>query len=433
MVDERITLPVGDDPPTGRLIYGVDVLAGLRLLPDNSAHCIVTSPPYWGLRDYGVAACVWGGDPSCAHEWSCETTVRKGGANGRDDMVHRLGLVDDKAPPTEYRRDASSTCTRCGAWCGQLGLEPTPTAYVKHMVDVFSEAHRVLRPDGTLWLNLGDSYNSGPPLSGGRVQAGTLKPKDLAGIPWRVALALQEAGWWLRNDVIWHKSNPMPSPVQDRFNTTHEHLFLLAKSEKYYFDLHAVRVPYTYGAYDDTGTFHPAQTWSDAAAGERKFDNTEGHYGALAMPPRKFGRGLFNPNGKNPGDMWTIPTQPFAGAHFAVWPEAIPERCIRAGTSAHGVCSTCETPWRRVAGNSWQASCSCAGATVQRAVVLDPFSGSGTTGRVAMRLGRDYVGLDLNESYIGMARARLRDEPVPEPPTPPAAGSALDLFAEDEL
>lgn len=552
-MDSVVRLPVGDDPPGARLLYGYDVREGLRRLAAESVHCVATSPPYWGLRDYGTDPSVWGGDPSCEHEWVEEATVRKGSTNGRPDLGSTLASVGSEktlAPGRsndhgdrlgQYREDEHATCLRCGAWRGQLGHEPDPDLYVEHVVEVFREVHRVLRQEGTVWLNLGDTYCSAGgtrtygsfdgavgrgPSPRMRASGPGLKVKDLVGIPWRVALALQADGWWLRNALIWRKENPLPSPVQDRFSCTYENVFLLAKSSRYYFDLDAIRVPYTFGSYDGDGNFTPGQRWLSEDAADRKMSLTEGQLGTHAGPPRKFGRGQFNPSGKNPGDhwvtdedplasvpaehrvallearvreleatlqafrspedVWDAPTQPFPGSHFAVWPQSIPERCIRAGTSEHGCCARCGAPWERVVeredaqGNSspsggkkaaasqevreaggigrldggrraaeqstfhnnprkrvtpervlrgWSATCECGkDAGLARCVVLDPFSGSGTTGRVALRLGRDYVGVDLNESYFPMAAARVRDEPPPDGPTPPEVGSVLDIF-----
>ena len=499
MKDVLVPLPVGDNPPTGRLLYGTDVRDGLRLLEPGSVHMVATSPPYYGLRDYGTAR--WeGGDETCVH------TVRSASAMEGSRRTSTLG--GGKSTVGHAKEGYKNKCGRCGAvrQDEQIGLESSHDLYVEHLVEVFREVRRVLRDDGVVWLNLGDSFAS----TGGTGQSrhwdgrdkntetqsvrrgpsGAIKVKDLMGIPWRVALALQADGWWLRNAITWYKPNPMPSPVQDRLSTTYEQVFLLAKSARYFFDLDAIRVPHTFGTYDAEGAFTPAQTWNEDPEVLRKMDQTEGQLGTMAGPPRKFGRGQYNPGGKNPGDVWSIPTQPFPGSHFAVWPQAIPERCIRAGTSEYGVCSKCGAPWRRVVerddeqGNTsssggkkavasqnlreaggvgrldggrrsmegstfhnnphkrkhpdrtflgWEPACSCKKAEVRRAVVLDPFSGSGTTGRVALRLGRDYVGVDLNEEYLPMAIARLRDDPVPEKPEPPPAGSVLDVFGvEDE-
>ena len=267
-------------------LYLGDALTALQSLPDASINCCVTSPPYFGLRDYGVD--------------------------------------------------------------GQLGSEPSPSEYVAALIAVFSEVRRVLAKDGTLWLNLGDSYYSGRGASTGKDEKSPARrfgvraldrggqewgtPKSLLMIPARVAFALQDDGWILRNDIIWAKPNGMPESVTDRLSTKHEHLFLFSKSRRYYFNLDPIREP-------------------DVVAG--------------------------SPAGRNPGDVWTIPTQPFTEAHFAVFPVEIPRRAIAAGCKPGGV-------------------------------VLDPFSGSGTTGLAAAELGRRYVGIDLNRDYLELSlRTRL--------------------------
>lgn len=301
-------------------LYHGDALAVLADLPDASVDCVVTSPPYFGLRDYGVD--------------------------------------------------------------GQLGAEPSPAEFVAALVDVFREARRVLADDGTLWLNLGDSYYSGkgsptqpdvknearrPPA---RVLdqpgANWAKPKNLLGIPWRVAFALQDDGWILRNDVIWHKSNAMPESVTDRLSNRHEHMFMFSKKPRYWFDLDAIREeqsPVSI-ARATRADMHGKDGWADAYHGN---------------PPTGLARQSERDTsiGRNPGDVWTIATQPFSEAHFATMPPALAERCIQAGCKPGGT-------------------------------VLDPFSGSGTTGLAAGRHGRRYVGVDLNRDYLDLSlRTRL--------------------------
>lgn len=317
-------------------LYHGDALAVLATLPAETVDCVVTSPPYFGLRDYGVP--------------------------------------------------------------GQYGLEPTPAAYVETMRAVFAEVRRVLAPAGTLWLNLGDSYNA---YNGNRGRSATgltrhdplpvvssgfgltdkgLPPKSLIGIPWRVAFALQDDGWILRSDVIWDKPNAMPESVTDRPSTTHEHVFLLAKQPRYHFDLDAIRVPYA----PDTATRYASGYKQPSATIAAQIKGTSAK--------NMFNGDLLgeNPKGRNPGDVWTIPTQPFPAAHFAVMPPALAERCVKAGCKPGGT-------------------------------VLDPFAGSGTTGMVANRLGRRFVGIDLNLKYLDLAlRTRLRqnvliDNPGTEP------------------
>ena len=238
-----------------------DVIDLLRSLPGDSIHCVVTSPPYWGLRDYGLRPVRWGGKARCEHEWEPTRPPRHRGAQGVTGEVSR-----GNAAVAYDASGGGSTCRRCGGWLGQLGLEPTPERFVEHLAEVFDEVRRVLRPDGTLWLNLGDTYATHPSgltgekrwkastLAGrdrtGAEQAGRmdkrapgLKPKDLVGIPWRVAFELQRRGWWLRSDCVWAKPNPMPEAVRDRPTRAHDSVFLLTKSRRYFYDAYAVREP----------------------------------------------------------------------------------------------------------------------------------------------------------------------------------------------
>jgi DNA modification methylase len=433
---------------TWRIFEG-DVRDKLAEFPDASVQCVVTSPPYWGLRDYSVP--------------------------------------------------------------GQIGLEPTPEEYVATMVDVFREVRRVLRDDGTVWLNMGDSYVSNPMQDGrsgpnarvGSTVAGVqrnvsgvrgLKPKDLVAIPWRLAFALQADGWYLRSDIIWAKPNPMPESVTDRPTKAHEYVFLLTKSARYFYDADAVREP-----------LHPIV----AAAAERYANDPSlrdarrmGNIGAA--PDRNDSRktvhvdnnAFVNPAGRNLRSVWNIPTEPFPEAHFATFPKALVEPCIKAGTSEKGCCPGCGAPWVREVerdvpidpgrGNGsklrdadglsaraastaqrrlgqayqdqldenpprtvgWHPSCRCGGdshgdsdirslelveATTARdlsdvpgavllgdapalkpqpipCTVLDPFAGSGTTGVVALRLGRSFIGIELSPEYAAMARRSLETD-----------------------
>lgn len=235
------------DDGTARLLLG-DVREQLRSLPDESVHCVVTSPPYWGLRAYDTEPQVWGGDPNCPHAWGDEVVDRSRATPGVAGSGLTVSGAEHQASSSRF--EARSTfCSGCGAWRGELGLEPTPELYVQHMVDVFREVWRVLRKDGTLWVNMGDSYGmraQGPDRTSGSSENGVgrgprpgvsttriapgLKSKDLVGMPWELALALRRDGWWLRRDIIWHKPNPMPERVDDRCTTSHEYLFHLAKS-----------------------------------------------------------------------------------------------------------------------------------------------------------------------------------------------------------
>lgn len=379
--------------PTFR-VYAGDCLATLRTLPAESVHCVVTSPPYWGLRDYRAK--------------------------------------------------------------GQIGLEPTPLEYVDRLVAVFAEARRVLRGDGTIWLNLGDAYaQSGrgkvgerSTLNGARWCADEatramhargesyrkpppgFKPKDLIGLPWRVAFALQEDGWYLRSDIIWEKPNAMPEPVLDRPTKAHEYLFLLAKSERYFYDAEAVKE-----------RTRSAQSWNSERVlltrGER---SRVGKGRVSGIPWRDEG------SGRNRRSVWSICVAASEEEHFATFPEDLVLPCVRAGTSERGCCSKCGAPLvrqverhRTVDGVpaklppfrntskaapqgltgighgrigsttrtlGWAPSCACE-AVPAPATVLDPFSGSGTTGLVALKQGRSYIGCELNPEYVAMSERRL--------------------------
>lgn len=309
-------------------IINADVLAGLRSIEAESVHCVVTSPPYWGLRDYGVA--------------------------------------------------------------GQIGLERTPEEFIAKLVDVFREVRRVLRPDGTLWLNMGDSYaNDGKwgGSTGGKHAAGLhgesgigrqktftgLKPKDLVGIPWMLAFALRADGWWLRSDIIWSKPNPMPESVTDRPTKAHEYLFLLTKSERYYYDAEAVREPHTDKVFID-GKY--PEGW-----GINKKEWQAPPKDGLAREGYRMKNREYNPLGRNRRTVWSIPSQPYPDAHFATFPEKLVEPCILAGCPEGGT-------------------------------VLDPFGGSGTTGAVAKRLNRRAMLVEINPEYCGMMLRRISPQGV---------------------
>jgi DNA modification methylase len=446
-----------------RIIVG-DALERLTELEAASVQTCVTSPPYWGLRDYGTAT--WeGGDDECDHlppptRASVTSTLKNDGRPNPGAKAY------EAATPTPYRDE----CGKCGAKRidSQLGLEPTPDEYVEKLVDVFRGVWRVLRDDGTLWLNLGDSYAGSWGNQGRKAERGTqrpingemltpvhderypskgsntgtpppgLKPKDLVGIPWRVAFALQADGWYLRSDVIWSKPNPMPESVTDRPTKAHEYLFLLTKSPRYFYDADAIR---------------------------ETFDAPEGPSGRRAIRPgvdtngggqasgEQF-RGYLENAGRNKRSVWTVSTQPYPGAHFATFPPKLIEPCVKAGTPPKA-CGLCGAPWQRQTehgeiqstggsktgarasnmdtvsslGQSAEKGAFNTGEFIQRerittgwtatcehdddsgvAVVLDPFNGAGTTGIVATRLERDYVGIELNPEYADMARRRIHDD-----------------------
>lgn len=403
-----------------RIICG-DAREELRKLPDSSVHMCVTSPPYWGLRDYKIPPTVWGGDDACDHEWGDLREIRdirEETSSGKSRTSDRFygGEETRRFNGNHQKITSGKFCERCGAWAGALGLEPTPDLFVENIVEVFREVRRVLRQDAICWVNLGDSYNAynggaGPGsklsqrASGQRPQLASgyglrdknLKPKDLIGIPWMVAFALRADGWWLRKDVIWAKPNPMPESAKDRPTSSHEHVFMLTKSERYFFDGEAVREnssanPVTVarnnradkgfvGAMDLYGTPHGQSgngtylrggqenangfrggSYVNGTPGPRisvgnkrikipgAWDRGDGAHGTIHRDGRtsaEYQEAEFEA-GRNIRDVWTMATRPFAEAHFATFPPELAETCIKAGTSEKGCCSACGTPWRRI-------------------------------------------------------------------------------------
>lgn len=301
------------------VIYNTECLSGLKMLSDSCVNCCVTSPPYFGLRDYGNDA--------------------------------------------------------------QIGLEATPEEYIEKLVEVFREVRRVLKDDGSLWVNIGDSYNGSgkagnnpdnigkhktfgkvgnPRTFGVPVRLKSIKPKDLIGIPWMLAFALRADGWYLRQDIIWAKPSVMPESVKDRCTKSHEYIFLLSKSRKYYFDNESIKEPST--------TFDTSIRDRD----KTKMNNTPGRSKMRGLTTNDYEM-------RNKRSVWTVATQPFKGGHFAVFPQRLIVDCIKAGCQENGV-------------------------------VLDPFMGSGTTAIVARKLNRNYIGFELNPDYIKIADDRLRKE-----------------------
>jgi DNA modification methylase len=446
--------------PSVTILEG-DVLHRLADLTDESVQCCVTSPPYWGLRDYGLPASVWGGSKDCDHDFEMEsisTEVGKGnwsqGTNGRGET--QPGGVDAAREP--IRSESSrGFCSKCGAWKGCLGLEPTPELFVLNMASVFEEVRRVLKPDGTAWVNMGDSYAAGSKnrseqqatarsnLTGGYGNqlatlkqqnkiVGGLKPKDLCGMPWRLAFALQAAGWYLRCDIIWHKPNPMPESVNDRPTKAHEYIFLLSKSSRYYYDIEAIREEASWNTHArrSRATMGHKSNPDSKKNGIRPYkvpdgwDTTkgEGGHGTIHREGRAKGPASYNGSDfrkgkkaqvhenvgqadrkdhrklatqgpgnrvknndsfeeamsgmvdtRNKRSVWSIPSQPFKEAHFATFPPDLIKPCILAGSKGGDM-------------------------------VLDPFGGSGTTGMVAIELGRNATLIELNPEYAAMARRR---------------------------
>jgi len=374
-----------------------DVVEQLKTLPDCSVQCCVTSPPYYGLRDYGIA--------------------------------------------------------------GQIGMEETPELFVAKIVEVFREVKRVLRDDGTLWLNFGDSYSGSNSTkdaainpdtlsyNAGCTKGGTskpigiipgLKPKDMIGIPWMVAFALRADGWYLRSDIIWSKPNPMPESVTDRPTKAHEYVFLMTKSARYFYDADAIREPL-----QECSIERAKYGWNGTMVFN---ENGKEEYRSQPDPVDKMGERWSPTQGRNRRTVWEIATQPTPEAHFATFPEALVEPCIKAGTSERGCCAVCGAPMERVIEfngmtsteimkgkdksgfqseqgklqnirgldkprepktTGWQPTCACNADTVP-CVVLDPFGGSGTTAKVARDLKRDAIMIELNPAYIKIAKNKLR-------------------------
>lgn len=380
-----------------RCIVG-DCLDVLPTLEAGGVQCCVTSPPYWGLRDYGTAT--WkGGNTDCDH-----LAPKAGGTGAASAIQVKVKRIDFESGG-QFR----NVCKKCGALRidSQLGREATPEAYVAKLVAVFREVKRVLRDDGTLWLNLGDSYaanrsyqvpdskwtdvgNSKPST----VPLG-LKPKDLVGIPWRVAFALQADGWYLRQDIIWSKPNPMPESVRDRCTKSHEYIFMLTKNERYYYDADAIAEPLADSTLNDARmTLEGYETGRP----ERGYPGGASHGSGMLMPRRKAISGTYSEDaGRNDGNrhpsggyitgtekrnkrsVWTVTTKPFNGAHFATFPPGLIEPCILAGSKPGDL-------------------------------VLDPFGGSGTTGEVAEKLGRRWLLIELNPEYEKLSRERTAQQ-----------------------
>jgi len=457
--------------------------------PADSIDLVVTSPPYWGLRDYGKETVrIWGGLPECEHEWgellpaavSRRTNIgfEERSSENYSGGGHKAASIAVKYRPSE----AGKFCIICGAWRGSLGLEPHPQLFIDHLVEVCREVKRVLKSTGVFFLNLGDTYygsggkggqyekfmpEKGQPAhyrQSSKARSNWLHPKQLLLMPSRIAIALQYDGWILRSDVIWHKSNYMPSSVKDRLTNAYEHVFMFVKARRYYFDLDAIRVPQKSIMEKHEGASlyrdgHPS-SWSakrrelnpkgknptDVLSGSKYLELSNAH----SLRVRGGHTGDYtHPRGKNPGDLWRIATTPFPGTHFATFPPKLIEPIVKAG-SPRWICSKCGKPRTRITeptpeyaaklGKSvhdhkddlkrgmrydqvvdaeyftvgW-SDCGC-GEPWVGGVVFDPFCGSGTALRVARRLGRRFIGIDIVPEYVEMARRRIRGGKYREPP-----------------
>lgn len=347
-------------------IYCGDFRALVKQMPDEYVQTCITSPPYWSLRDYGLKPVVWDGDEFCEHVWASELAAKY---DTEDNTRWRGNFKTGGSPNTKSISSNVSQgqfCQNCGAWRGSLGLEPSPEMYVNHIVDIFREVRRVLRPDGSCWINIADSYAGSPAgntdyspywKTGGIKNAaetyrkdikrnfGKLKPKDLCLIPQRLAIALQMDGWWIRSIIIWSKPNPMPESVTDRPTTGHEYVLLLSKSKKYYYDADGIREPHTWieSKPRPSGMERNAQKYRDKVKYGGAGTGFAGHSGTNKAD----GTPLNHPSGRNKRTVWEIATEPFPEAHFATFPKKLIEPMILAGTSPKA-CERCGAPWERV-------------------------------------------------------------------------------------
>lgn len=500
---------------TQKIING-DSRSILQSLQPESVHCCVTSPPYYGLRNYGTDGEIWGGDDKCEHEWQ---TVHPPGQRTSDTNPGPLQNEGNK----NRESLTSNTCIKCGAWRGELGLEPTPEMYVQHLAEICRGIKRVLRKDGVFWLNIGDSYcgsgvghkDTGKAVYEGsdydsaasvRVKMVGIKPKDLIGIPWLVAFALRADGWYLRADLPWIKRNAMPSSVRDRPASSIEHVFLLSKSQKYYYDhiatmqpsaeKTAARYAYPLKIYGNKVSGNDRNDFGRDArpdafkkqdnvgnntytgfnarykAGRERYENrvTEpgmnaqnyGHCGDRADGLRfmrdsdfffKTWQGLLHNEDGEPMALVVNP-RPYKGAHFACFPVQLVEPMILAGTSEKGVCPVCGAPWVRdivkgefhnqswggehvkgqeavggvgstsclksggthdIITTGWHSSCKCGIAPVSTdmcgipATVLDPFSGSASTGVACNWRNRNFIGIEIKPDYYKLGEKRLQE------------------------
>jgi DNA modification methylase len=477
-------------------LYVGDVREVLGRLEPEFAQCVMTSPPFWGLRDYKIPPAVWGGSPEHEHVWSdAPWRWNPGGNDERTSTLSGGGQQHQKK--VGHKASMGAFCA-CGAWLGQLGLEPWPQLYVEHIVEAFRAVWRALRHDGVVWLEIGDSYagsGKGPTgwsglgnqeerqgfvgegrkraagradgmypdgrrvglsrsdtnrgssqynLLGGKVPPG-IKPKDLLGIPWRVAFALQADGWYLRNDNIWHRPNPMPESMKDRCTRSHSYVFQLSKRRKVYYDWLAIAEPTTGNAHSRGNGSSPKADLDEFVVSAQRVHRSPAARSSVVNQTHPYSEPV---EYRNKRTVWTIPTKPFPDAHFATFPPDLVEDPIKAATSERGACGKCGAPWARVISKDttlgWSPSCAHYDARyraeffqarasrkreqrrisgdwwrrvrrqpglghwpTEPQIALDPFSGAGTVALVAARLGLDSVGIDPKREYVRMAERRL--------------------------
>lgn len=438
-----------------QIIQG-NTLSVLQTLPPEIVNCCVTSPPYWGLRDYGIEPVIWDGVKpfnvktqgkvttlGCEHEWVTNIKKPNGGKGSKGANVG--ANKNDFANMRDHNIE-TDFCIKCNAWRGSLGLEPTFELYIKHLCDIFDEVWRVLRKDGTCWVNLGDTYNGGNGQGGntnGKHRYNTeidkakakMPTKSLCLIPQRFAIEMVNRGWILRNTIIWHKPNCMPSSAKDRFTVDFEYVYFFVKSKKYWFEQ----------AFEDNETGYRKDKWEHRTYSGKWDKATNGKKSNGAISEYNL-----NPQGRNKRAVWTIPTKPFPEAHFAVYPEALISPMIQAGCPRY-VCKKCGKAREKIyerqidfgteksgtkyiglnAGSLAEkrqayrklgyespprpkeigyTDCGC-NAGFEGGIVLDPFMGAGTTAVVAKKQGKRYLGIELKQEYIDMANKRIRKIP----------------------
>lgn len=363
---------------TSQILQG-DALSVLKTLESGSVQCCITSPPYYGLRCYGTDLLIWGGDADCDHVWGDSIAYAKQDMRTREQKIAQGAAVSSSSRVNDEMTATATSgafCSRCSAWKGELGLEPTMELYVDHIVEICEEVKRVLRDDGTFWLNLGDSYSgSGKGPEGGlskqynhRHLEHVIKPnkelpsKSLMNIPYRVAIALTDRlGLIQRNCIIWHKPSAMPSSAKDRFTVDFEPIFFFTKSPKYKFNQQ----------------LEPVREVSLKRV-EKGWKSDHDSVGKDGIDVERMGARWANPEGRNKRSVWTIPFEPQSNEHYASYPTRLIEPMLLAGSR-------------------------------EGDTILDPFNGTGTTGLVALRNNRNYIGIELNPEYIEISEERLKD------------------------
>lgn len=430
----------------------------LRTFPDESVHCCVTSPPYWGLRDYGLPGQIWDGGNGCKHRWG--QAIERDVGNDPSDKTTLTGGMGIRA--SKNRAVFGQECVQCDAWRGSLGLEPTPELYVRHLVEIFREVRRVLRKDGTCWINIGDTRT---------------KDRQWIGIPHKLVFALQKDNWRWEDEIIWAKKNCMPESATNRTTRSHELVMVMNKSKSCFYDADAVREP-------QTGNAHSRGNEN----GNEAYQEARGSYLGWKSPS------VIVPGGRNLRSVWEIAIEPSSEAHFSTYPTKLAAKCIKAGTSEYGSCAECGAPWERITdpveGNTspsgwktgpgshqdltgrfdsreydgkrkqeaknaagrrlllnmkkrrdsgeehdnpfppkrilgWRPTCKCNGDPQHwlkdapesfplpvPCTVLDPFIGTGRTAMAAKRLGRRWIGIDLSEKYIEMTRKNTAQQEI---------------------